>query len=121
MIFSELPAPFTIDWLGVWIIAALGGIAAASIKINDIDKYLKHPTFAKVAIGTTAGVVIAVFINQDAVPPPATLIFWAFVGAVCSTPIVSGFLVFISDQKRQNKLYKSAQDKFLPFGKDKGE
>lgn len=116
-----LPAPFTIDWLGVWIFAILGGVAASFIKINDIDKYLKHPTFAKIAIGTTAGVVIGVFINQEAVPPPPTLIFWAFIGAVSSSPIVTGFLVFISNQDRQNDFYRSAQNKFLPWTKHEKE
>ena len=112
-----LHAPFLISWLGVWLFAFLGGVASALIKIDDIDKRLLLPFLSKPLIGMTAGVVIAVFINQNAEPPPPTLIFWAFIGSICSTPIITGFLVFISDQKRQNQLYKSAQDKFVPWSK----
>ncbi len=112
-----LHAPFLISWLGVWLFAFLGGLASAFITIGDIDRRLRHPFIAKPLIGMTAGVVIAVFINQNAEPPPPTLIFWAFIGSICSTPIITGFLVFISDQKRQNELYKSAQNKFIPWSK----
>lgn len=114
-------APFTPSWFGVWLFAFLGGVASAFIVIDGIDSRLKYPFISKPIIGTTAGVAMCVLINNGQEPTSATLAFFAWVAAVCSTPIVSGFLVFISDQKRQNKLYKSAQDKFLPFGKDKGE
>lgn len=116
-----LSAPFLISWLGVWLFAFLGGLASAFIKISDIDVRLKHPFIAKPLIGMTAGVAMAVFINQNAEPPPATLIFWAFIGALVSTPIITGFLVFISDQKRQESIYSKARDKYLPWASDKSK
>ena len=112
-----LHAPFLISWLGVWLFALLGGVASAFISISDIDKRLRRPFISKPLIGMTAGVVIAVFINQNAEPPPPTLIFWAFIGSICSTPIITGFLVFISDQDRQNAVYEKAKDKFIPWSK----
>lgn len=118
--FDGLYAPFMLSWIGVWLFAALGGLASAFILIDDIDKRLRMPFIAKPLIGTAAGVVMALFINGDAEPPPANLAFWAFIGSLCSTPLITGLLVFISDQERQNALYKSAQDKFLPWQKDKG-
>lgn len=116
-IILGLPAPFTISWSGVWLFALMGGIAASFIKIDDIDRHLRHPLLAKMSIGVTAGVVLAVFINQDTVPPPPTLIVWAFIGSVLSSPIVAGFLVYISNQNRQNNFYRSAQSKFMPWSK----
>lgn len=118
---SGLSAPFLISWLGVWLFAFFGGLASAFIRINDIDVKLSYPIIAKTLIGTTAGVAMAMMINGQAEPPPINLSFWAFVGSICSTPIITGFLVFISDQKRQNQLYKSAQDKFVPWSKSKGD
>ena len=112
-----LHAPFLMSWLGVWLFAFLGGLASAFIKIQDLDNRLLYPFVAKPLIGMVSGVAIAVFINQNAEPPSPTLLFWALVGTFISTPIVTGFLVFISDQKRQNQLYKSAQDKFVPWSK----
>lgn len=112
-----LHAPFLMSWMGVWLFAFLGGLASGFVKISDIDNRLLYPFISKPLIGMTAGVAIAVFINQNAEPPPTTLIFWALIGALFSTPIITGFAVFISDQKRQNELYKSAQDKFVPWSK----
>lgn len=114
-----LPAPFSISWLGVWVFAFFGGLASAFIRINDIDVKLSYPIIAKTLIGTVSGVAMAMMINGQAEPPPINLAFWAFMGSICSTPIITGFLVFISDQKRQNELYKSAQDKFVPWSKTK--
>lgn len=114
-----LPTPFTIDWLGVWLFAFLGGLATAFIKINEIDGRLLYPFVSKPLIGTVAGVAMSVMINGQTEPPPINLSFWAFVGSVCSTPIITGFLIFISDQKRQNEFYESARDKFIPFKKER--
>lgn len=113
----SLPAPFTREWLPVWVFSSLAGLATAFIRINDIDTRLHHPYVAKPLIGTITGVATAVIVNGQTVPPPTSLAFWAFFGSMCATPIATGFLVFISDQNRQNELYKSAQDKFIPFGK----
>lgn len=110
-----LHAPFLISWFGVWLFAFLGGWASAFIKINEIDNRLQYPFIAKPLIGTVAGVAMAMIINGQAEPPAVSLAFWSFVGSICSTPIITGFLVFISDQKRQNELYKSAQTKFIPW------
>lgn len=116
---SGLPAPFSIAWLGVVIFAFFGGLASAFIKIDDIDNRLKHPFIAKPLIGMTAGVALAVFINQNAEPPATTLIFWAFIGSLASTPIIAGFLVFISDQRRQERVYNQIKDKYLPWASER--
>lgn len=117
--FTGLHAPFLISWLGVWLFALLGGIASAFIVIGDIDGRVRLPIVAKPIIGTTAGLAMSILINHGQEPPSPTLAFWAWLAAICSTPIISGFLVFISDQKRQNDLYESAQDKFLKWSKNK--
>lgn len=111
-------APFLISWLGVWIFAFLGGLGSAFIKIKDIDNRLMYPFIAKPIIGTICGVAIAVLINQNAEPPPPTLVFWSLLGTLLSTPIITGFLVFISDQDRQNAVYEKAKDKYLPWTKE---
>ena len=116
-----LQAPFLISWLEVWLFAFLGGLASAFIMIGDIDRHLQMPYLSKPLIGTTAGMAMALFINGNSDPPPLNLAFWAFVAALCSTPIITGFLVFISDQKRQEALYKSAQSKFIPWHKGDGD
>lgn len=121
MLIDGLHAPFLISWLSVWVFALLGGFATSFIRINDIDNRLFYPFISKPLIGMTTGVAIAMMINGQAEPPPINLAFWAFFGSVCSTPILTGFLVFISDQNRQNELYKSAQDKFVPWSKKDGE
>lgn len=120
-VLQGLHAPFNLSWVGVWIFAFLGGLATAFIKIEDMDNRLSYPFISKPLIGTVTGVAIAMIFNGQAEPPPVNLAFWSFFGAVCSTPIMTGFLVFISDQKRQNELYKSAQDKFVPWSKKDGE
>lgn len=117
---KALPAPFGLDWLPFWVFSALGGVITSFIMISDIDERLRYPFFAKPIIGVGAGMSLAIFMNGQTVPPPISLAFWSFFGAVCSTPIITGFLVFISDQKRQNELYRQAQDKFLPFKNKEG-
>lgn len=117
VMLQGLHAPFLISWLGVWVFAFLGGLASGFICIDDIDSRLRYPLIAKPLIGTVAGVAMAMMINGQAEPPANSLAFWAFVGSVCSTPIITGFLVFISDQKRQSEFYKSAQNKFAPWSK----
>ena len=116
---SGLHAPFSMSWLGVWLFAFLGGLASALIKIDDIDKRLLLPFLSKPLIGTICGVALAIYINQNANPPPLTLLPWALIGSFISTPIVTGFLVFISDQKRQDAVYNKIKDKYLPSKGDK--
>lgn len=113
-----LIAPFTPSWVGVWVFATLGGIITGFIKIADIDNRLFYPFISKPLIGMTTGVAIAMMINGQSEPPPISLAFWAFFGSVCSTPIITGFLIFISDQNRQNEIYKSAQSKLMPWSKE---
>ena len=113
-----LSAPFLISWLGVWLFAFVGGLASGFIKVKDIDDRLLKPFIAKPLIGTICGVALAIYINQNANPPPLTLLPWALIGAFISTPIVTGFLVFISDQKRQDAVYNKLKDKYLPGGKE---
>lgn len=112
---SQLPAPFSLSWSPVWLFVFLGGFATAFIQIADIDKRLLYPFISKPLIGMATGLVLCLLINGENNPPSTSLAFWGFVGSICSTPIITGFLIFISDQNRQNALYKSAQDRFLPF------
>lgn len=119
MLSIGLPPPFTVEWLPTWIFVGFGGLITAFIAIGDIDKRLFFPFIAKPLIGIATGMAVALMINGQTTPPSTTLPFWGFFGSVCSTPILTGLLVFISDQKRQNELYQSAQDKFLPWSKNK--
>ena len=112
---SGLSAPFLLSWLPFWVFCAFGGFASAFIVIGDIDNRLKYPFISKPLIGMMSGVAMVLYLNQNAEPPPSTLLFWGFVTSLLSTPIITGFLVFVSDQKRQDELYKSAQDKFVPW------
>lgn len=115
-----LPAPFLLNWTAVWLFCFLGGLASAFIRISDIDKRLLYPFISKPVIGMATGLALCLLINGENDPPSISLAFWGFVGSLCSAPIITGFLIFISDQERQNALYRGAQDKFLPFGmKDK--
>lgn len=115
MNIQELTAPFLLSWTAVWLFSFLGGIASAFIRIADIDKRLLYPFIAKPLIGMATGLALCLLINGENDPPSISLAFWGFIGSLCSAPIVTGFLIFISDQERQNELYKSAQDRFLPF------
>lgn len=114
---SGLSAPFLLSWLPFWVFCAFGGFASAFIMIDDIDRRLKYPFISKPLIGTMSGMAVVLYLNQNAEPPQSTLLFWGFIASLLSTPIVTGLLVFISDQKRQSDFYKSAQDKFMPWSK----
>lgn len=114
---SGLSAPFLLSWLPFWVFCAFGGFASAFIMIDDIDRRLKYPFISKPLIGTMSGMAVVLYLNQNAEPPQSTLLFWGFIASLLSTPIVTGLLVFISDQKRQSDFYKSAQDKFIPWSK----
>lgn len=115
----KLPAPFSIEWLHIWVFCALGAFATAFIMIDDIDKRLRQPFIAKPIMGLGAGMALAFHINGGQTPPTVSLASVAFMGAVLGSPILTGLCVFISDQNRQNAMYKTLQDKVLPFGKDK--
>lgn len=117
-IIQGLQAPFLISWLGVWVFALLGGLASGFIRIDDIDGRLRYPLIAKPLIGMVSGVAMVTYLNKNIEPPATDLVFWAFVASLCSTPIICGFLVFISDQKRQNDFYNQAKNRLFP--KDKG-
>lgn len=111
----NLPPPFTPEWLSIWTFVCLGAFCTLFIKIEDIDRRLLYPAIAKPLIGIAAGMTLCLLINGDNNPPSTSLAFWGFVATICSSPIVMGFIVFISDQERQNALYRSAQERFLPF------
>ena len=113
-----LHAPFLMSWLGVWLFALLGGVASALIKIDDIDKRLLLPFLSKPLIGTISGMAMAIYLNGNAEPPSSILMVWALGGSIFLTPIITGLLVFISDQKRQEHVYQKVKDKYLPFTKD---
>ena len=112
-----LVAPFLSSWLGIWVFAMAGGVASAFIRVEEIDRKLFVPFISKPFIGTVFGVGLCMFMSDGVDPPKGALTFWALIVSTCSTPVVAGFLVFISDQKRQNKVYKDLQEKYLPFSK----
>lgn len=109
-----LTAPFLSSWLGIWVFAMAGGTASAFIRVEEIDRKLFVPFISKPFIGTVFGVGLCMFMADGVDPPKGTLTFWALVVSTCSTPVVAGFLVFISDQKRQNRIYRTVQEKYLP-------
>lgn len=116
-ILSELHAPFLISWLAVWLFAFGGGLASAFIRIRTIDERLLMPYVSKPLIGTMAGVALALWINGDADPPSIVLASWACLASLFSTPIVTGVLVYISDQERQNSIYQQIQSRFIKSDK----
>lgn len=112
---SLLPPLLTIPWLPVWLFALFGGISAAFVRVADIDRRLNQPFFAKIFIGTAAGLALASHINGETTPPPMQIVAIAFTGGLFSAPLLSGLLAYISDQERQNTLFDKAKDKLLPW------
>lgn len=120
MTITGLTAPFLISWLPFWVFTILGGLASGFVKIDDIDNRLRYPFISKPFIGMVSGMAVTTYLNKNVEPPPSDLLFWAFVVSLCATPIVCGFLVFISDQNRQNEFYIQAKERILP-NKHKGD
>ena len=113
-----LTAPFLSSWFGIWLFSIVGGFIASQIKVDETDNRLKNPIITKIIIGTFFGVAICMFLSDGADPPKLALTAYALVIATCASVVVTGFLVYIADQKRQNKVYKNLQDKYLPSSKD---
>jgi hypothetical protein len=103
-----LPAPFLLDWTGVWVFAALGGLGAAFVKIPEIDKRFNYPPFAKFLIGLSSGVALSVAINTFSEAQSEALPLFALLAGLFSAPLVAGTMVWISNQKRINKTLNQA-------------
>lgn len=114
-------APFLQSWVGVWVFAVAGGASAGFVRVDEIDNKLYAPFFAKIFIGTFAGVSLCALIATGSEPPAPALTFWAYAASFCTAPICAGLLVFISDQRRLNSIFNRAsnmaQDRYLPPSK----
>ena len=107
---GHLQPPFTPEWVGVWVFAIGGGIGASFIHIAEVDRHLKHPTIAKVFLGTFWGMAISLAIDALTDTPMGAIMLFTIGASSFSAPICAGFMVYISSQKRQNSIYDAAQD-----------
>ena len=107
---AHLPPPFTPEWIGVWVFAIGGGIGAGFIHIAEVEKHLKRPTAAKIILGTLWGMAISLAIEALTDTPMGAIMLFTIGASSFSAPICAGFMVYISSQKRQNRVYDAAQD-----------
>ena len=108
---SQLSPPFVIAWLGVWVFAIAGGVGASFIHVTDVDSKLKYnPVIAKVVIGTFWGMALCLALDALTDTPMGALPIFALFASCFSAPLCAGLMVYISDQKRQNKIYDLASD-----------
>lgn len=98
-----LPAPFLIDWSGIWLFALGGGVCSAFVKMKEIDKRFHYPAFAKFLIGTFSGVGISLFIETFINTSIGFLTFFALFASLFSAPIAAGGMAWLSDQRRIDK------------------
>ena len=102
---TELVIPFTVSYIGIWVFSGAGGLCAGFVKIGDIDNRLHIPILAKFVIGTSSGVAIALLIDAFTSTPHSALTFFALFASLFSSPIISGLLVYLSNQKRLNSAF----------------
>ncbi len=107
---ASLSPPFTPEWIGVWVFAITGGVGAGFIYVSEVDKHLKYPTLAKVIIGTSWGMVISLAIDALTSTPMGAIMLFTLIVSSFSAPVCAGFMVWISDQKRQNEVYDMGKD-----------
>lgn len=107
---GHLQPPFTPEWIGVWVFAIGGGIGAGFIHIAEVDRYLKYPTLAKAFLGTFWGMAISLAIDALTDTPMGAIMLFTISASSFSAPICAGFMVYISVQRRQNRVYDAAQD-----------
>lgn len=107
---NELSPPFVTSWIGIWVFAIAGGSGAGFIYVTDVDSKLKHPTIAKVVIGTFWGMALCLALDALTDTPMGALPLFALFASCFSAPLCIGLMVYISDQKRQNKIYDLASD-----------
>ena len=106
-----LPAPFSIDWSGVWIFATGGGVCAAFVKMEQIDKRFYYPAFAKFLIGLFSGVAISLFVETFINTSIGFLTFFALFASLFSAPVAAGAMAWLSKQKRIDKALDAAYKK----------
>ena len=98
-----LPAPFLIEWIGVWFFAIGGGICAAFVKMEQIDKRFYYPALAKFLIGVFSGVAISLFIETFINTRMGFLTFGALFASLFSAPTAAGVMAWLSKQDRIDK------------------
>lgn len=107
---EALSPPFTPKWVGVWVFAVGGGIGASFIHVAEVDKHLKYPTLAKIFLGTFWGMAISLAIDAMTSTPMGAIMLFTVGASSFSAPICAGFMVYISDQRRQNSVYDAAKN-----------
>lgn len=107
---SQLSPPFVIAWLGIWVFAIAGGFCASFISVTDVDSRLKHPAIAKIVIGTFWGMALCLALDALTDTPMGALPLFALGASCFSAPLCAGLMVYIANQKRQNKIYDLASD-----------
>ena len=98
-----LPAPFKIEWTGVWMFAIGGGICSAFVKMEQIDKRYYYPALAKFLIGTFSGVAISLLVETFINTRIGFLTFGALFASLFSAPAVAGAMAWLSKQERIDK------------------
>ncbi|MGO3338199.1 hypothetical protein [Psychrobacter sp.] len=98
-----LPAPFLIDWSGVWLFSVGGGIGSAFVKMEQIDKRFYYPALAKFLIGVFSGVAISLLLDTLVNTRIGFLTFFALLASLFSAPAIAGGMVWISKQERVDK------------------
>ncbi len=98
-----LPAPFTMDWAGIWVFGAGGGVGSAFLKMKEIDDRYHYPALAKFIIGVLSGVAISLLMKTLLSSSVEFLTFFALGASLFSAPIVAGTMGWLSSQRRINK------------------
>lgn len=107
---SGAVAPFTVGWVGVWIFAALGGLSAGFIKVDEVDAKLRYPVAAKLVIGLAFGMVFCLAIEALTSTAMGVLPLFAWLAACFSAPICAGFMVYLSNQRRLDDVFDLTKD-----------
>lgn len=107
---SQSSPPFVVAWTGIWMFAIAGGLGAGFIHVTDVDSKLKYPTIAKVVIGTFWGMALCLALDALTSTPMGVLPLFALFASCFSAPICTGFMVYISDQKRLDSVFDLTKD-----------
>ena len=107
---NQLSPPFVVAWIGIWVFAIAGGLGAGFIYVTDVDSKLKHPTIAKVVIGTFWGMALCLALDSLTDTPMGALPLFALFASCFSAPLCIGLMVYISDQKRLDSVFDLTKD-----------
>lgn len=98
-----LPAPFLLEWSGVWAFAIGGGAGSAFLKMREIDDRYHYSALAKFVIGVFSGVAISLLVKTLLNTSIELLTFFALFASLFSAPIVAGTMAWLSKQRRIDK------------------